>query len=162
MALTKNQKQEVISEMRELLADAKTLVFVNFKGLTVAETNAFRRSLREAGVGYKVAKKTLLGRVLDEKGLSGTLPDLSGEVGIAFSSDLLAPAREVFAFSKGKERPYIVGGVFEGAYADKAHMLSIATIPSRDVLLAQVLNIINSPIQRFAVVISEIAKAKAA
>ena len=161
MALTKNKKKEVVDELREKLADAKTLVFVNFKGLSVGETDKFRRSLREAGVGYKVSKKTLLARVLAEKNLSGTIPDMKGEVGVAYSSDILSPAREVFAFTKGKTTPVIVGGIFEGAYADQARMLSIATIPSREVLLSQFLNIINSPIQQFAVALKQIAEKKA-
>ncbi|MEI7563513.1 MAG: 50S ribosomal protein L10 [bacterium] len=160
MALTKNKKKEVVAEVTDLLGDAKTVVFVNFKGLTVGATNNFRRDLRNAGVGYKVAKKTLLKRVLDQKGLKGEMPEIKGEVGIAYSNDLLSPAREVFTFSKGKETPTIVGGIFDGEYVDAARMMSIATIPSREVLLAQVLNIINSPIQQFVVALSEIAKSK--
>ncbi len=160
MALTKNQKQEVIAELQEKLADAKTIVFVNFKGITVAETDKFRRSLREAGVSYKVAKKTLLGRVLDEKGLKGTMPDLAGEVGIAFSTDVLAPAREVFEFSKGKQTPKIVGGVFEGEYADQARMMSLATIPSREVLLSQIAYLLKSPMQRLAIAVGQVAETK--
>ncbi|MEI6316768.1 MAG: 50S ribosomal protein L10 [bacterium] len=162
MALTKNKKKEVVAELETLLADSKTIVFVNFKGLTVGATNTFRRDLRNAGVGYKVAKKTLLTRVLDQKGLKGTMPEIKGEVGIAFAADLLSPAREVFTFSKGKTTPTIVGGVFDGEYVDAVRMMSIATIPSREVLLAQVLNIINSPIQQFVVALSEIAKTKTA
>ena len=161
MALTKTQKEEVIVELREKLADAKTLVFVNFKGLTVGETNAFRKSLREAGVGYKVAKKTLVARVLDEKGLTGTAPVLEGEIGVAYSTDVLAAAREVFNFAKGKERPVIAGGVFEGAYADKAHILSIATIPSREVLLSQIAYLLKSPMQRIAIAVAAVAEKKA-
>ena len=160
MALTKNKKKEVIAELDGLLSDAKSIVFVNFKGLTVGATNTFRRDLRNAGVGYKVSKKTLLARVLAEKGLKGDVPQLDGEIGIAYSTDLLSPAREVFTFSKGKQTPTIVGGVFDGEYFDAARMMSIATIPSREVLLAQVLNIINSPIQQFVVALSEIAKSK--
>jgi large subunit ribosomal protein L10 len=160
MALTKIQKKEVVDELTGLLKDSKTIVFVNFKGLTVGSTNTFRKNLREAGVGYKVSKKTLLARVLAEKGIKGDVPVLEGEIGIAYAADLLSPAREVFAFSKGKETPKIVGGVFDGEYYDATKMMSIATIPSREVLLAQVLNIINSPIQQFVVALSEIAKSK--
>src|SRR3954471_13945752 len=112
MALTKTKKQEVVSELEQKLADAQSIVFVNFKGLTVSEVNSLRRTLQGAGVGYKVAKKTLLSRVLDGKSIEGEMPKLEGEVAIAYSSDLLAPAREVFNFSKGKETPKIVGGVF--------------------------------------------------
>ena len=161
MALTKIQKKEVVAELETLLADSKSIVFVNFKGLTVGATNTFRRNLRNAGVGYKVAKKTLLARVIAEKGLTGEIPDLKGEVGIAFSSDLLSPAREVFTFSKGKETPSIAGGVFDGEYFDATRMMSIATIPSREVLLAQVLNIINSPIQGLVIALNQIAEKKA-
>lgn len=160
MALTKNQKIEVLSEVTDLLKDAQSIVFVNFKGMTVGEINKFRKSLREAGVGYKVAKKTLLGRVLDEKKLEGTMPELPGEIAIAYASDLLAPAREVFAFSKGKETPTIVGGVFDGSYADQARMLSLATIPSREVLLSQIAYLLKSPLQRLAIAVGEVAKTK--
>ncbi len=161
MALTKNQKKEVVEELKENLKDAQTLVFVSFKGLTVAETNAMRRALREAGVGYKVAKKTLLGRVLDEKGYTGTKPEMVGEIGVAYSTDQLAAAREVFTFSKGKERPVIVGGIFEGAYTDKAQMLAIATIPSREVLLSQIAYLLKSPLQRLAIAVGQVAEKKA-
>ncbi len=161
MALTKNQKQEVLAELTEKLAGEQTIVFVNFKGLTVSETDKFRRALREAGVGYKVAKKTLINRILDTKGLKGTQPDLSGEVGIAFSTDSLAPAREVFNFSKGKTTPSIVGGVFEGEYADKTRILALATIPSREVLLSQIAYLLKSPIQRLAIAVGQVAEKRA-
>jgi len=162
MALTKTKKQEVIDELRTKLSDAKTLVFVNFTGLTVSEVDKFRRALREQGVGYKVAKKTLIARVLDEKGLKGEAPVLAGEIGVAYSTDILAAAREVYAFTKGKKTPSIVGGVFDGEYTDQTRMMSIATIPSREVLLSQFLNVINSPIQQFVIGLSEIAKKKEA
>lgn len=161
MALTKQQKEEVISELRTELKDAQTMVFVGFKGLTVAESNKLRKQLRENGVGLKVAKKTLLGRVLDEKGLAGEMPTLEGEVAIAYSSDVLAPAREVFTFSKGKATPTILGGVFENAYADKARILSIATIPSRETLLSQIAFLLKSPMQRLAIAVGQVAEKKA-
>ncbi len=161
MALTKQQKQEVISELTDKLSDAKTMVFVSFKGLTVGETNKFRKALREAGVSYKVTKKTLLGRVLDSKGISGEMPVLDGEIALAYSTDVLAPAREVFEFSKGKQTPKIVGGVFEGTYADQARMLSIATIPSREVLLSQIAYLLKSPMQRLAIAVGQVAEKKA-
>ncbi len=161
MALTKNQKTEVMSKLRESFKDAETLVFVSFKGLTVAEANAMRKQLRAAGVGYMVAKKTLLGRVLDEKGVAGQKPELSGEIGVAYSADALAAAREVFAFSKGKQTPAIVGGVFEGAYMDQAQMLGIATIPSREVLLSQIAFLLKSPLQKLAIAVGQVAAKKA-
>ena len=162
MALTKTQKQAVLNELVEV-ATAPSIVFVGFRKLAVKDATEFRRGLRAQGVSYRVAKKTLLRRALADKGYTGDLPDLPGEVGVAWGNDSLAVAREVYAFSKThKENLMIVGGVFEGGYKDASSMMSIATIPSRDVLIAQFLNLINSPIQRFAMVVDQIAKSKEA
>ena len=163
MALTKNKKKEVVDELTGLLKDSKTIVFVNFKGLTVGSTNTFRKNLREAGVGYKVSKKTLLARVLDTKGIKGDVPTLDGEIGIAYASDLLSPAREVFAFQKKfKDNVVIVGGVFEGKFMSKEEMVAIASIPSMQTLLGMFVNVVNSPVQGFVMALDQIAKKKTA
>lgn len=161
MALTKTKKKEIVSTLETELKDAGSIVFVNFKGLTVKEADALRKSLREQGVSYKVAKKTLLARVLNEKGITGDMPNLEGETAIAYSRDLLAPAREVFTFAKGKQTPKIAGGVFEGSYADAAKITSLATIPSREVLLSQIAYLLKSPMQRLAIAVNQVAEKKA-
>ncbi len=162
MALTKQKKGELVNEFRDVVNGAHSIVFVNFKKLPVAETTMLRRSLREEKVGYKVTKKTLLKRALAEKGYEGTLPELDGELAIAYGEDLIAPARGVFAFQKThKDMVKIVGGIFDGKFMSQEEMTTIATIPSRDTLIAQLLNLINSPIQRMAVVVSKIAEKKA-
>ncbi len=162
MALTKTQKQEVLNELNSV-AGASSIVFVAFRKLTVKDATDFRRDLRKEGVSYRVAKKTLLRRALADKGYTGELPDLPGELGVAWGDDALAVAREVQAFAKThKDNLQIVGGVFEGNYKDAASMMAIATIPSRQVLIGQFLNLINSPIQRFAMVVDQIAKSKEA
>lgn len=154
MAITKQKKTEIIEKLKGVLSDAKTLVFVNFHGLTVAEERSLRQALRAEGVGYTVAKKTLIKRALDEKGFSGDLPSLEGEVAVAYSSDELAPAREVAAFAKTHaEHLSMLGGMFSGAYVNKAEIASIAAIPGMQTLRAQFVQLINSPIQRLAVVI---------
>ena len=81
------------------MKDAKTLVFVNFGKLSVHDANALRRSLQKEGVGYKVAKKTLIKKVFGEK-YSGEIPELPGQIGVAYATDELAPAREVYNFQK--------------------------------------------------------------
>jgi large subunit ribosomal protein L10 len=89
------------------------------------------------------------------------MPQLDGEIAIAYSADLLAPAREIYVFEKKfKDNVKIVGGVFEGAYADREKMVAIATIPSQQVLYAQFVNLINSPIQRLVIGLSQIAEKK--
>ncbi len=161
MAVTKQKKAETTKELDTLLAGANSVVFVNFHGLSVADTTMLRRKLRNEGVGLKVAKKTLLKRSLGVKGVAGELPELSGEVAIAYGADLLAPAREVYAFQKeSKDKIAILGGIFDGNYKGKEDMLSIATIPPLQTLRGMFVNLINSPIQRFAVVLDQIAAKK--
>ncbi len=161
MPITKGKKAEMITELEGLLKGTQSMVFVNFHKLSVADTTNLRRGLRGNGVGYKVAKKTLVKRVLDSIAPTGTMPSLDGELAIAYANDLLAPAREVYNFQKEhKDSVQIIGGVFEGKYMSKEEMLSIATIPGMQTLRAQFVNLINSPIQRFAVVLNAIAEKK--
>ncbi len=165
MALSKNKKKEVLEKVSKIAAESASMVFVNFHGLPVAETTALRRDLRAQGVGYTVAKKTLVRKALtDGKKLGGTMPELTGEVAIAYTiGDVLAPAREVYAFEKKHEgKLSILGAVFESAYIGRDATLNLATIPSRQQLLGMLVNIINSPIQRAVIALSEIAKIKTA
>jgi len=162
MALSKNKKKEVIEKLEGAIKDAKSVVFVNFHGLKVGDTTQFRRKLRAEGVGFFVSKKTLTKRALDTKKYEGTMPELLGEVGIAYSADLIAPAREVYEFQKKfKDNLSILGGVFESKYMNKEEMMGIALIPSIDTLRGMFVNVINSPIQGFVMALSEIAKKKA-
>ncbi len=163
MAITKTKKIELVKSMSERLAKAKSIVFVNFKALSAAETKTLRRKLSADSIGYFVTKKTLAKRVLSDLKAKGEMPELTGELAIAYGDDLIAPARETYAFQTTKREKgsiEIMGGIFDGVYKNKAEMMSIATIPSLQVLRAQFVNLINSPIQRFAVVLSEIGKAK--
>lgn len=161
MAITKAKKNELVTEMRDSLKDAQSIVFVRFNKLPVKETMALRRALRAESVGYQVVKKTLLDRVLGEKSLLGDAPSIPGEVAMAWGTDLLAPAREVFTFvEKYKGQLEIVGGVFDGVYKSKEEMNGIARIPSLKTLQAQFVGLINSPIQSFVSALSQIAEKK--
>jgi large subunit ribosomal protein L10 len=135
-------------------------VFVHYKGLTLGNTTAMRKALREKGVGYFVAKKTLMKRAFGDT-FTGTMPALEGEIAVAYSTDAIAPAQSVKEFAdKFKDNLAIVGGVFEGVYKDKAEMTEIASIPPLQTLRGMFAQLLNSPRQRFAVVLSEVAKTK--
>ena len=123
-----------------------------------------RRSLRANGVGYYVAKKTLIKRVLGEQGYAGTLPELPGEIALVWSKDdATAPARDVYEIGKKhKDSLTIVGGVWEGKFADALAMNAIATIPPLPVLRGMFVNVLNSPIQGMAIVLDQIREKKAA
>ncbi len=161
MPITLDKKKELVSSLEKALKGAKSVVFVKFDKLQVADVNALRRGLQKENVGYQVSKKTLLKRALSTHNILGDLPEIPGQIAIAYSEDLLAGAREVFEFQKKhKDNISIVGGVFEGKYMNASEMMSIATIPPLQTLRGMFVNLINSPIQRFAVVLDQIALAK--
>ena len=158
--LKKSKKVEIIKDLDKVIADSSSVVFVNFHGMSVGDETALRRDLRDKEVGYRVSRKTFLKRALDGKA-SGEIPTLAGEVAIAYSKDTTASPREIYNFQKThKGILSILGGIFEGKFVNAEKMTEIAMIPSREILYAQFVNLINSPIQRFAVVLDQIANHK--
>ncbi len=161
MAITKEKKKELVAEITKALAGSKSAVFVNFHTLNVTDEQAMRRALRKEGVGYLVVRKTLAKLALADAGIAGTMPEFAGELALVYGDDLTAPAREFYTFQKKYNgNVKIVGGIFDGKYMNIAEMTGIAAIPSQQTLYAQFVNLINSPIQRFAVVLDQIAKTK--
>nr|MBP7967239.1 50S ribosomal protein L10 [Candidatus Woesebacteria bacterium] len=117
--------------------------------------------LRDKGVNYRVSRKTLLKRALAGKA-EGEIPELAGEVAIAYSSDEIASPREVYNFQKThKGILSIVGGIFNGKFANADYMMELATIPSKEVLLSKLAFLFKSPMQRVAIAINEVSKKKA-
>ena len=152
----------VVTIFESCLSDLSnsSLVFVNFHGLRVGEETVLRRDLRDKGVEYKVSRKTLLRRALEGKA-EGEVPELSGEVAIAFSKDSTAPAREIYNFQKTHAGILnILGGIFEGKFVNGAYMVELATIPSREVLLGKLAFLFQSPMQRLALAVNEVAKTR--
>ena len=161
MARTKQQKKEILEKLQSIITDSKSMVFVSFKGLRVNDTVAVRKGLRGNDVGFFVSKKSLTKKAFEGKSVTGTMPDLNGQIGVAYGSDLIAPAREVYSFHKKfKDNLNIEGGVFEGKFMTKEEMMSIALIPSQQGLYGMLANVINSPIQGFVVALNQIAEKK--
>jgi large subunit ribosomal protein L10 len=167
MAITKAKKTEVVEKVNDAVANAASVVFVHFKGLSMEDTSAMRKSLRGDGVSYLVAKKTLIRHALASKGYKGTMPELPGEIAIAWSSaaeggDPTLAARDIYEQgSKHKDLLTIVGGIFEGAYQDATAMNAIATIPPLPVLRGMFVNVLNSPIQGLVIALNQIAEKSA-
>lgn len=139
---------------------SKSLVFVNFHGMKVSDETKLRQDLRDQGVGYKVSRKTLLARALAGKA-EGEIPELSGEVAIAYSEDATSSPREVYNFQKThKGMLNILGGIFDGKFVSGAYMMEIATIPGKEVLLSKLAWLFMSPMQRLAIAVNEVAKKK--
>lgn len=162
MARTKAQKKEIIEKLTSIAEGAKSLVFVNVHGLKVADSTAMRRALRNDNVGFFVAKKSLTSRVLSNRTYEGTMPELVGEFGLAYGTDLVAPARGIYEFQKKfKDQVAIVGGVFENRFMTKEEMTAIAAIPPINTLYGMFVNVVNSPIQGLVMALDQLSKKKA-
>lgn len=160
MAITKAKKQDILAKLDDVKNSAESIVFVKFNALNVANDTAMRSELRQQGVGYFVAKKTLMKRAFGDS-FVGSMPTLEGEIAIAYSDDAITPAQQIKEFSaKYKDSLKIVGGVFQGVYKDAAEMTEIASIPPLPVLRGMFVNVINSPIQGLAIVLDAIANKK--
>jgi len=162
MAITREKKEEIFEKIKGI-TNKESVVFVNFNGLPVAKTTEMRSKLRAADVSYFVAKKTLVKKAFTESGVEGELPQLDGELAVAYSDDPTSPAREMYGFHKEyKEKVQILGGIFENRFLSKVEMEEIAQIPSLDVLRGMFVNVINSPIQGLVVAMQAIAEKKEA
>ena len=149
MAITKNKKQEILKNLEEKAKKASSVVFVNFHGLNVVKTTQLRRSLRNLGADYLVGKKTLIKKAFDSLKFKGEMPELEGEIALAFGDkDAVAPAKGIADFQKeNKDSLKILGGVLEGEYMSVEKAIALSNIPSREVLYGKFVNVINSPIQ---------------
>ena len=162
MAISRTKKEVVIERLKDIFDTARTIVFVQFDKVTAEEANTLRGACADEGVGYLVAKKTLIRKAFADSSFAGALPEMGGEVALAYGDDMLAPAR--LMGEQGKvlgERLAIVGGVFEKALVSQEKMQSIAAIPPLETLYAQFLTVIRAPVQGFASVLGQIADTKA-
>ena len=156
-------KKPIVEEISQNIADAESVVLVNYSGLTVAQDTQLRKELREAGIIYKVYKNTMMNFAFQGTSCEAMCKDLDGTNALAISkTDATAPARIIAKFAKTAPKLERVAGVVEGGYYDQNGIKALAEVPSREELLGKLLGSIQSPIANFARVISQIAEAKEA
>ena len=156
-------KKPIVEEISQNIADAESVVLVNYSGLTVAQDTQLRKELREAGIIYKVYKSTMMNFAFQGTPCEAMCKDLDGTNALAISkTDATAPARIIAKFAKTAPKLELVAGVVEGGYYDQNGIKALAEVPSREELLGKLLGSIQSPIANFARVISQIAEAKEA
>lgn len=152
-------KKSIVSGLAEELKNAKTLVVADARGLTVSQDTELRSALRKAGVTYKVVKNTLISRAAKEVELGDLDEIFKGPTAIAFSADdVIAPAKVMKEFSDKFEKLNLKGGATEGRVATLAELSALASIPPLEVLYAQVVGGLVSPIAALAIYLNEIAK----
>ena len=161
MSLTRKEKGEILEKLKKVVKEASSLVFVGFKGLTVADATNIRRTLKKSDVGFVVTKKTLAKIAIQEEKYEGELPDIKAEMAMVYSKDELASSREIFPFVKKLEgRISILGGVFGNKFQTVKEIEGLALIPSLEVLRGQLAFLLNSPMQRLVIAFSEVSKNK--
>ena len=155
-------KEAKVAEIKEKLQKANSVVINKYQGLTVEEDTLLRKNLREAGVEYKVYKNTLVTIAAKELGLEGIVEYLEGPVSMAFGyEDVTVAARVLNDFAKDHKKLELKAGIVEGEIYDEAKIKQLATIPSKEVLIAKLHGSIKSPNASFARVINAIAESKA-
>ncbi len=152
-------KQPIVEEISAGIKDAQSVVLVDYRGLTVEQDTELRKQLREAGVVYKVYKNTMMNFAFKGTDFEGLAPYLNGPSAMAYSTtDATAPARVLAEFAKKAPKLEIKAGVVEGNVYDAKGMETIASIPSREVLISRLLGSMQSPITNFARVMNQLAE----
>ena len=156
-------KEARVAEIKEKLEKAQAVVLASYQGLTVEEDTQLRKSLREAGVEYKVYKNTLVTLAAKELGLEEIEEYLEGPVSIAFGyEDVTAPARILNDFAKDHKKLELKAGIVEGEIYNQEKIVQLATIPSKEVLIAKLLGSIKAPLSNLAYLLNAVKEKKEA
>jgi len=160
LSLNRSEKEAVISEVTGLAAKAQTLVIAEYRGITVADMTKLRTVARSNGVSLSVLKNTLARRAVAGSSFEVVSDQMTGPLIYGFSEDAVAAAKVVADFAKTNDKLVIRAGAFAGKALDVNGVKQLASIPSKEVLLAQLLGLMQSPISRIARVMAALAEQK--
>ena len=160
MSLNRSEKEAVIKEVTDLAAKAQTLVMAEYRGITVADMAKLRTDARSKGVALSVLKNTLARRAVAGSSFEVVGEQMPGPLIYGFSEDAVAAAKEVADFAKTNDKLVIRGGVYGGKALDADGVKQLASIPTKEVLLAQLCGLLMSPMSRTAVVLGALAAKK--
>jgi large subunit ribosomal protein L10 len=162
LSLNRSEKEAVIAEVTSLAAKAQTLVIAEYRGITVAEMTKLRNDARSKGVTLSVLKNTLARRAVAGSNFEIIADQMTGPLIYGFSEDAVAAAKVVADFAKTNDKLVIRGGALSGKLMDVNAVKQLANIPSKEVLLAQLLGLMQSPISRTARVLAALAEQRGA
>jgi large subunit ribosomal protein L10 len=144
-------KKLIVDDVKAKMEKSKGMVFYDYRGLTVAEVTELRNNFRSSGVEYRVIKNSMLKRAADTLGITGLDTHLSGPTAVAFGfNDPVAPAKVLVEFVKKVKKTEIKSGILDGKVINVAMVNSLAELPSREQLLAQLAGTLNAPVSTFA------------
>ncbi|GMW03480.1 MAG: 50S ribosomal protein L10 [Candidatus Hydrogenedentota bacterium] len=145
--MPKPEKIESVAEIKERLEGANIAIMLKYVGIKAGQATELRKRLREKGVTYKVYKNNLASRALDELGYSAAAKYMDGPTGWAFCKDPVAPAKVLKEFNKDVPLVEMQGGILDGNAIGKAQLDALAELPSREVLIAQLLGVMQAPMR---------------
>jgi len=146
----KNKKQ-LVEEIKGKLQAAKSVVFVDYAGLNVAEADKLRKDFRQKQAEYKVYKNRLLLRALEELGISGTDAHLNGTTSVAFCyEDEVTAAKLIADTIKATKKMSVKFGLLNGVVVDSKYVQTLSQLPTKEVLIAQLLSVLNGPMSALA------------
>jgi len=160
LSLNRNEKAAVISDVAAQVARSQTLALAEYRGLTVEHLNNLRRQAREKGVYLHVLKNTLARRAVAGTPFECAAETMAGPLIYGFSEDAVAAAKVIADFAKGNDKLIVKGGAYAGKALDANGVKALASIPSKEVLLSQLLGLMQSPVSRMARVLAALAEKK--
>jgi large subunit ribosomal protein L10 len=158
MGLNLNDKKAIVAEVSAEVAKAQTLVVAEYRGIEVGDLTALRKKAREGGVYLRVLKNTLVRRAVVDTSFAGLADQMSGPLIYAFSADAVAAAKVLQDFAKSNDKLVLKAGCFSGKVLDKAGVQALASIPSREELLAKLLGVMQAPVSGFVGAVAALAK----
>jgi len=150
VSLNLNDKKAVVAEISAKVAAAQTIVVAEYRGIQVGHLTQLRAKARDQGVYLRVLKNTLARRAVEGTAFSGLASEMTGPLIYSISEDAVAAAKVVSDFAKGNDKLVIKAGNYAGKPLDKAAVAALANIPTREVLLAQLLGMMQAPVSGFA------------
>ena len=156
---TLKAKEAAVSEIQEKMQQAQSVVFVDYRGLTVEEVTNLRCKMRDAGVEYKVIKNTMIQRAADKEGIEGLNSILEGPTAVAFGmKDPVSPAKILVDFAKDTKKTEIKGGVLDGKTIDVDGVKYLASLPSKEELLAKMMGSLTAPVTGLVMALSGVMR----
>ncbi len=151
MPITKQEKEEMLQMLKEKMGSSQIVIMADYKGINVEDITKLRRRMHESGCELKVAKNTIIKIAAKELNMEGTEPYLEGPTALAFGlSDPVAPAKVLFEFIKEYKKPKVKAAILEGQVISADQVKALSNLPSREMLLSQVVGGMQTPMYGFA------------
>lgn len=158
MGLNLNDKKAIVAEVSAEVAKAQTVVVAEYRGIEVGDLTGLRKKARESGVYLRVLKNTLVRRAVAGSPFAALAEQMSGPLIYSFSADAVAAAKVLHDFSRGNDKLVLKAGCYGGKVLDKASVQALASIPSREELLAKLLGVMQAPVTGFVCTLAALAK----